>query len=210
MNARFVSLLSLFLAAALGGGSALADLEIASSNVAGGGAILAGGTFELRGSAGSHDGRGALAGGAFEHDGGYWPGVCGSTIVSYGAGCPGSGGFVPQLSITGCTAAGDVEVLTISNALGSSQAFVMFGFGQASAPLGAGCFLRIAAPSQILIGPLPLFGAGAGGGAISLPVTLPGNLVSAIGISITHQAFVVDPSTPLGFVATNGAQTAIG
>lgn len=190
--------------------SALGELEITSSSVAGGGAKQNGGTFELRGTAGTHDGRSALAGGTFEHDAGSWPGVCGSTIVSYGTGCAGSGGFVPQLAITGCTAAGDVEVFTISQGLGGSQAFVMFGFGQAAAPLGGGCLFRIAVPAQSLIGPLPMFGAGAGNGAFSLPVTLPGNLVSAIGIALTHQAFVIDPGATLGFVATHGVMTTIG
>lgn len=199
-----------FLCAVVLAGAAHAQFTLGSSSYEGGGAPLSGGSFELRGTGGTHAGEGFLAGGTIAHDGGHWPAICGSTVASYGTGCPGSGGFVPQIGMTGCFAASDTTVLSISNGLGGSQAFVMYGFGQAAVPLGAGCLLRIAVLAPSPVGPLPLFGAGAGGGAIALPILLPPSLVTAWGISLNLQAFVVDPGAPLGFVATNGVQATIG
>lgn len=180
------------------------------SHKGGGSTELSGGAFEVSGAAGAHDASGGLAGGTFEHDGGFATGMCGSTFQSYGVGCPGSGGFVPELQISGCASAGDQEVFSIKNGLGGSVWFLMIGIGQGAAPIGGGCLLNIAAPFPGIIGPFPLPGAGPGNGEITFQLTVSPSLVSSIGFSATHQMFIADPGNPLGFVATNGVEVTVG
>lgn len=176
----------------------------------GGATTVSGGAFEVNGAAGAHDATPGLAGGAFAHDGGFAPGMCGAKIESYGVGCAGSGGFVPEFTISGCPSPGDQEVFTISKGLGGSQWFLMLGVGQAAAPIGGGCLLNIAAPFPGIVGPLPLPGAGPGNGSISFAITVPPGLTSSVGFKATHQVFVVDPASPTGFVVTNGVEVTLG
>lgn len=197
------------LAVALLAAGAHAQLTVSTSTWEGGGIVVSGGTFELRGTAGTHTGTSGLSGGTIEHDAGHWPGICGSTIVPYGAGCPGSGGFSPVLAFGGCFGPGDLTTITVSQGLGGSQAFLALGFSQTALPFGAGCVLYT--PLTIpLIGPLPLFGAGAGAGFVSFPLVIPPDLSYAWGLSVYWQVFALDPGSAKGFTVSNGVRTTIG
>jgi hypothetical protein len=122
-------------------------------------------------------------------------------IASYGAGCAGSGGFVPELRGIGSAARGRLLELRIAQALGGAPALLAFGTEQGNATLLA-CAVLVA-PLPPLGLPLALSGQGAGTGAASLslvigPTTLP--------LTVTAQALVLDPGGPLGISASQGLQ----
>jgi hypothetical protein len=119
----------------------------------------------------------------------------------YGSGCSGSGGFTPVLALDGLFAPNQNVTLKIEKGLGGSFAIVFFGLGGASAPMFPPCTLNIAPllPSYFT---LPLFGAGAGNGAIAIPLTVPNTLPTGFGF--TMQAFVSDPGVPSLYSNTNG------
>lgn len=125
--------------------------------------------------------------------------ICPATITSFGTGCPGSGGFVPALAMSGCPSPGDSVTLSISKGLGGANAILFFGIVPLALPLGGGCQLHPQPLLPITL-TLPLSGSGAGTGAISVPATIPAG--SSPG-QIVVQAFVPDPGAPLKFSNTN-------
>ncbi len=124
---------------------------------------------------------------------------CLAAPVSYGSGCPGSGGIVPTLSLTGCTVPGQAVTLEIGGGLGGSVAGLMLGTSAVTTPLGGGCDLLIAPVALILS--LPLGGAGAGNGSVILSSTIP---VGSPSGTVTMQAFILDPASPPGASLTQG------
>jgi len=180
------------------------SLEIRSFSIDGGTARLAGGTLEVGGTGGANDAA-TLSGGTIEVVGGLWGGLCHGSIEMYGSGCPASSGLTPQFTISGCPEAGDVELFTISDATPGALALILLGFGQAQAPVGAGCDLAIQTVLPASIGPFPI----SAGGIASFQIPVPANLVSLVGLGVTHQVLVGD-TTPLGFVMTNGAEVVLG
>lgn len=179
----------------------------------GGAQTSAGGTYTLVVTAGQPDAGISVGLGGFVYDGGFAPGVCSSTITSYGVGCPGTGGFTPKFAVSGCVATGFDAVIDITGGLGGSLAFVFIGIGQAALPLGGGCLLNVN-PVPVLIGPLgplPLTPGGPGGGNLTLPVLVPSIVPSIVG-AFNTQVFVSDPTAPngLGFSVTNGVEIFYG
>ncbi len=128
--------------------------------------------------------------------------TCVSTATAYGSGCPGSGGFVPALTFTGCPDPGAAVQLGAKFGLGGATMVVLLGTSPANLPLGGGCRLLLfpVLPQSLL---LPLAGGGAGNGSFSLPTVYP---ASAVGLNLAMQGFVVDPGATLGYAATNGIQ----
>ncbi len=128
-----------------------------------------------------------------------------SAIAEYGSGCPGSGGFVPHLRLTGCATAGSSVGLTLSGALGSSLALVFVGPQPVSIPIQGGC--------TALVDPLPgelvlvLSGAGAGMGSGVHVGVLPTE--TAPGTSLALQALVLDPGVPSGLSTSNGVHVVL-
>ncbi len=130
--------------------------------------------------------------------------ACGA-IAAYGTACPGSGGFAPSLSLSGCATPGGTLDFSIANANGAGgAAVVLVSVVQGSGPLGGGCTLLIG-PALLAV-TLPLLGVGPGAGGIQFPVTLP--IPSALG-TIKMQAFCQDPALFIGFTATNGVSLTI-
>lgn len=125
---------------------------------------------------------------------------CGGA-TPYGAGCAGSGGFAPALSITGCAMPGQPISINVTQGLGGSSAVLMVSLASTSAPLDASCTLLVQ-PSPLTIS-FPLGGVAPGAGSASLPTVLP---VGLPPIAVFLQAFVADPAKPSGFTATNGVK----
>lgn len=120
----------------------------------------------------------------------------------YGDGCPGSGVVAPRLTVGGDPVPNGTITLRVDKARGGASAFLLLGLGTGQAPIGAGCDLYLSPVLPNAIGPLPLSGTGdAGFGTFALPVVLPS---TATQVSITLQALVGDPGSPLGFNASNG------
>lgn len=133
---------------------------------------------------------------------------CGGGVTSYGSGCAGTGGIVPGLDATSsppCPDPGATIGLSIHQGLGGATAVLVFGLNQAAIPAGGGCTLNLSP----LVGPaltLPLGGVGPGAGSVALNGVLP---PSAAGVTLTMQAIVLDPGSPIGASATNGVELAV-
>ena len=181
-------------AAQVGGGYDASSRETQSA-----GTVSSGGGFTLSSVVGQADGT-SSNGGGYLSEGGHVPGLCTGTISVYGSGCPGLGGFVPQLRMAGCADFGEQIRFEISDGVGGGQAFIFLGLGQGSAPMGAGCNLLTIPLLPAILGPVPLSPGGAGAGAVAFP-TAVGNIP---GVTVTLQVFVVDTSTLVGFANSNG------
>lgn len=131
---------------------------------------------------------------------------CGGSTAIYGAGCPGSGGFIPELRLEGCPESGNPVVLSIDQALGGTSALLLFGLGPANIQFGL-CTLLVTPilPAQIV---LPLFGSGPGNGNIAVGATIP---PVPSTVSFAMQAAVTDGGAAsfLGVAMTNGVSVTI-
>ncbi|MFG0319781.1 MAG: LamG domain-containing protein [Planctomycetota bacterium JB042] len=141
---------------------------------------------------GAHDG-------ALQGDAGFV--MYGPQILSYGQGCPGAGGFVPALELSGCAGPGKTVELSITSGLGGAPTLLLVGQAQASVDAGAGCTLLVAPVALTLT--FPLSGTGNGMGNASLPITVP---PAASGVTATAQAFVIDSTSRIGAAGSNGVQ----
>ncbi len=121
---------------------------------------------------------------------------CGD-VQSIGGACPGTGGLVPSLGLPGCLAAGGFVTLEFDQMLGGSTAFLLFGTGQDTLPLGGGCPLVIG-PVLPYVETLPVPPSG----SIHIPAPLPINFPTTL--SMTLQAMVADPQGAGGYSTTNG------
>lgn len=130
--------------------------------------------------------------------------ACAGSALTYGPSCPGEGGFVPQLELSGCPVEGQQVVLTLSDAPGPSTALFFFGATTASIPVGNCTFL--VAPIAITA-TVPLGGSGPGTGSLTLPGLLP---PGSAGASFTMQTWVMDSTSPVQWNGTNGLQVTIG
>lgn len=126
------------------------------------------------------------------------------SISTYGAGCPGAGGLTPSLLMAGVPQLGQQVVLSLANALGGTTSVTLISAAQASVPIGGACTLLVQPPSLALV--IPLGGSGPGAGSYFLPGIIP--LSSPIG-PVFFQAFVADPTTPVGLSASNGLRADI-
>lgn len=126
------------------------------------------------------------------------PGPCNGTITAVGTACAGSGGFVPELAMTGCAGPNQTLNVSITKGLGGQTALVFLGFLPVPTMLPGGCPLYPypILPFQIS---LPLLGSGAGNGAIAISTTLP---ATAAG-NLVVQALIPDPGVNKGYSSTN-------
>ncbi|MFG0317816.1 MAG: hypothetical protein ACF8XB_11120 [Planctomycetota bacterium JB042] len=127
-------------------------------------------------------------------------GGCASNGVPYGTGCPGTGGFTPVVSSTRCP--GQTVTLEVDLALGGANAFLFAGVTQVALPMGGGCTLNVV-PLLGPIGPLPLGGAGAGNGTVTLVVPDPVVLATT---KVSIQVFVDDSGGAMPFSNTSGVE----
>lgn len=145
------------------------------------------------------------AGGAPVADIGAHEGAGTPAVISYGQGCPGSGGFVPTLTSGGVPTSGQQVILQVANGLGGAQAVLLLGLGQAATPIAGGCLLNVTPvlPAQIFF---PLGGSGPGNGAVTLFAVLPTGIA---GFTFTLQVFVAEPSAQKPFSNSAGLQLTI-
>lgn len=122
-----------------------------------------------------------------------------TSVELYGAGCAGSGGFTPRLSVSGCPEINTTITLQLTQCLGGSVAGFLFGTGQLTTPLGFGCDLLVSPllPLSVSFTTSP---GGAGDGSAFFPVAIPWMPAG----DVTLQAIVIDGGTLNGFVVSNG------
>lgn len=123
--------------------------------------------------------------------------------LKYGAGCPGPGGFVPDLTLEGCAIPVGNVTLSISSGIGGTTCVLFFGLAEVNLPMVPGCFLL--ADPQFNVA-LPMGGIGPGNGTAGFAALLPAN---APPVDVYFQAFVVDVGVPFGFLNSNGVKLAI-
>lgn len=129
--------------------------------------------------------------------------VCQGKITAYGFGCPGTGGLLPILEVTGCAQAGADLAISIAGGYGGADGLLLLGGGQSALMMAGGCVLRVAPllPLQI---PIALEGTGGGAGTFDLPVVIP---AAVTGITVTMQALLGDPAgVGVGFTSTNAVE----
>lgn len=126
-------------------------------------------------------------------------------VQTYGHGCTGTGGFVPQLSAPSCPVAGGNMTVDVAGGLGGATAFLLLGGGPTEVNLGLGCTLNVT-PVFPAITSFPLGGVGPGNGAITLIGPIP---AAAAGFSLVAQVFVVDAGVVKGYSNSPGLQLTI-
>ncbi len=212
MKASFLAPALSFLLSSTAFAQSGGGFELTWHTVEGGGrTFAAAGGFSLGASVGQADAADGLAGGAAESDTGFWPGVCGGHVSNYGAGCPGTGGFVPKFTLQGCPANGYDVVLDVGGGNGGALVFLFLGLGPAALPMGGGCTLNVFPLFPTPIGPFPLSAGGPGAGAIQFPVLVPTTVTADVG-TVYLQAFVSDPGAPggTGFSNSEGVAVSFG
>lgn len=133
------------------------------------------------------------------------PDFLAGSAFAYGSGCAGSGGFVPELSLSPpVLQAGGQGTVSVTQALGGGTIVFLFGLNQASLPMGGPCSLNVS-PLLSLMFSVVAGGAGPGNGSTTLLAPVP----LLPGAQFTMQAFVVDPGVPRGYANTNGYEVHI-
>lgn len=126
---------------------------------------------------------------------------CAGLDVPFGLGCPGSGGFVPALALSGCPAPGSIVRLRAERLAGGATAWLLVASAPAAIPTGSGCSLLVD-PASVLALPIPLSGPpvpGAGRWSLTVPLAgVPPNTPFAL------QVVALDAAAAPGFSGTNG------
>ena len=129
-------------------------------------------------------------------------------FATYGAGTPGTGGFVPSIVLSGSWAISEDVTLSIADGLGGAPALLLMGSAQANIPFAGGALL-VAPPWNSF--PLTLGGTPgyAGAGALDVTDTLPDD-PAIVGFILDFQVLVVDSAATKKLALSNGAELLIG
>jgi hypothetical protein len=127
--------------------------------------------------------------------------------VQFGSGCPGAGGFVPELSTwpEPVTPGLKLDLYTF-NGLGGAPALMLFGLQAGSVPLANGCTLLVDPVLSFSL-PFVLHSGGPGQGYATLSGLVPWG--TPPGVEFVAQVFVKDPFAPGHKCATNGVRIEI-
>ena len=115
-----------------------------------------------------------------------------------GQGLAGSGGQIPVLSGSGALLGNDLVTLSLNDAPPNAAAFLIAGFSNLSAPFKGGTL--VPSPDVIVPG-LSTDVGGALGFSFVWPLGIPANF------EILYQYWIVSPSGPSGYFASNGLQS---
>ncbi len=132
-----------------------------------------------------------------------YSGRCGP-IANFGTGCPGTGGFTPSLSLTGCACPGGSMSLSVTKGLGGSNALLFIGANETALPIQGGCTLFTFPILSTIVAPLS--GIGAGAGQVLAVGKLP---MGTPLVPFAMQAICLDPQMPRGYSASNGVSITI-
>jgi hypothetical protein len=122
----------------------------------------------------------------------------------YGSGTPGSGGFTPQLGVTGAIRLGNTITLDITQGLGGAQAFLLIGLAPANIQ-GSGWTLLVSPGPGFTVISFKLGGTPGvpGVGSSHLPGHLPSDPIFN-GLNVYMQVATLDPGASKGVAATDG------
>ncbi len=131
------------------------------------------------------------------------PDDCEWRAEPYGFGHPGTLGFVPKATMSGCVLANGTLYYDLSEGYGGALAFVVVGTQSADIPTGYGPHLWIGDATPI-VGVFKLGGAGPGKGVYTVLGVQQGVLLS--NQSTYVQTFIADPFAAHGFSSTCGLE----
>lgn len=122
-------------------------------------------------------------------------------VTTFGHGCPGSAGRIPELSVFGIPAANETIVLAIQDVLGSAPTWLAVAGARGDTTLATGCSVLVGVPFQ-LVGPVLTSSGGPGDGMLMLKTKLPAQLPP--GAHIVLQALVLDAGAAGGVAGSAG------
>lgn len=121
------------------------------------------------------------------------------TLYQYGSGCPGSGGYVPRLDVSGCVSTGPGALtITLDHAFGGQLAVFVAGLQPSWAAAGHGCSVLVL-PTVVPAAISVLSGIGPGNGTLSGTIPIDS---TQLPFDVYAQAFCGEPP-PYGFSASN-------
>ncbi|HLQ38424.1 MAG TPA: hypothetical protein VK348_11520, partial [Planctomycetota bacterium] len=131
--------------------------------------------------------------------------------VTFGAGCPGAGGFTPVASTNTLARPGITWTQQVNQAASQRLAMWVLGdsnvmWGALPLPLDLGGYIGASGCSLLTDPVVTMFtttiGGGAGGGIGTISVNLP-SITSYVGMSVFSQWFVSDPLANNGILAAS-------
>lgn len=121
------------------------------------------------------------------------------TLYGYGKGCPGAGGFVPRLEVSGCVSSGPGSLtISLDHAYGGQLAVFVAGLEPTWAQAGHGCSVLVL-PTVVPAAMAVLSGLGPGNGTVGGTLAVDS---MQLPMDVYAQAFCGEPA-PWGFSASN-------
>ncbi|MEM7308641.1 MAG: ELWxxDGT repeat protein [Planctomycetota bacterium] len=118
-------------------------------------------------------------------------------VETFGAGCPGTGGLVPEIGVVGVPEVGGSFDLTLADGLSGAPALMLFGVDGAIGPIGGGCSLFLAGAFFTV----PLVTDLTGAASLTIAPT-----PAQAGTEVYFQYVVIDPAGAwLGLASSTGA-----
>ncbi|MEM7308642.1 MAG: ELWxxDGT repeat protein [Planctomycetota bacterium] len=118
-------------------------------------------------------------------------------VETFGAGCPGTGGLVPEIGVVGVPEVGGSFDLTLADGLSGAPALMLFGVDGAIGPIGGGCSLFLAGAFFTV----PLVTDLTGAASLTIAPT-----PAQAGTEVYFQYVVLDPAGAwLGLASSTGA-----
>jgi hypothetical protein len=133
-----------------------------------------------------------------------------ASVIHYSKGYPGTGGWIPSLSLDGYPGTGEDVEVRIEQGLGNASGYLIFGFnGRAFIQFRGGHLL--VQPPFFTVLPVILSGpSGSPGiGGLSVPITIPGD-PGLIGLFVDIQALLLDQGASQGVSMSAGLEVEIG
>ncbi len=130
------------------------------------------------------------------------PSSCAGATATYGAGCPGSTGFVPTLSAYGCPSPGETVELELLGVPSTSLTFFLLSVATANLPMGYGCSLLVAPP--LVTAPVAKAAGVTDVAVVHVPIP-----VGTPSVTVHLQSFVTNVAVPAGFANSNGVTLTI-
>ncbi len=128
------------------------------------------------------------------------------SVLHYGAGLPGSGGYTPNLELLGCPLMGRSVTLQLTDGLGGAPGLLVVGSTATSLSFAGGTLL--ASLGVLTFHVLPGTPGVPGEGAFALPAVVPAGTPS--GLTAYLQCLYVDSGAVEGYSLSDGLKVTIG
>ncbi len=131
------------------------------------------------------------------------------TMTLYGAGTPGSGGFVPRLRGILTPDLGTMCAFEIDSALGGAGGYLIGGLAAGNQPKWGGTLL-VSLSVHFDLYPIAHAGSGAGNGTLFVEIEIPADDPALAGLATYWQDLVFDKGAPKKIAMSNGLEMVLG